>query len=154
MGAARQYQAILGCSLLISSDFAERPQNHAKKIDLTKRIWMHRSRASGASNLLRYGLFCIADWSLFPDWVSSHARLADPIRPMPSKGKSRYSGLPIALISRLPDWVVQFVLPIAIHRLLHRYYPLARPVLPVDFGLFVQLGVVGLASLHVISVVV
>ena len=67
----------------------------------------------------------ITDWGLFPDWVSSHARLADPIRPMPNKGKSRHSGLPIALISRLPDWVVQSVLPIAIHRLLHRFYPLA-----------------------------
>ena len=68
----------------------------------------------------------ITDWGLFPDWVSSHARLADPIRPMPNKGKSGHSGLPIALISRLPDWVVQSVLPIAIHRLLHRLYPLAR----------------------------
>ena len=67
----------------------------------------------------------ITDWGLFPDWVSSHARLADPIRPMPNKGKSGHSGLPIALISRLPDWVVQSVLPIAIHRLLHRFYPLA-----------------------------
>ena len=45
---------------------------------------------------------------------------------MPNKGKSGHSGLPIALISRLPDWVVQSVLPIAIHRLLHRFYPLAR----------------------------
>ena len=70
----------------------------------------------------------ITDWGLFPDWVSSHARLADPIRPMPNKGKSGHSGLPIALISRLPDWVVQSVLPIAIHRLLHRLYPLARCV--------------------------
>ena len=68
----------------------------------------------------------ITDWGLFPDWVSSHARLADPIRPMPNKGKSGHSGLPIALISRQPDWVVQSVLPIAIHRLLHRFYPLAR----------------------------
>ena len=67
----------------------------------------------------------ITDWGLFPDWVSSHARLADPIRPMPNKGKSGHSGLPIAFISRLPDWVVQSVLPIAIHRLLHRLYPLA-----------------------------
>ena len=32
---------------------------------------------------------------------------------------------PIAFISRLPDWVVQSVLPIAIQRLLHRFYPLA-----------------------------
>ena len=67
----------------------------------------------------------ITDWGLFPDWVSSHARLADPIRPMPNKRKSGHSGLPIALISRRPDWVVQSVLPIAIHRLLHRLYPLA-----------------------------
>ena len=74
----------------------------------------------------------VTDWAicntycfLFADWSSSHARLADPIRPMPNKGKSRHSGLPIALISRLPDWVVQSVLPIAIHRLLHRFYPLA-----------------------------
>ena len=67
----------------------------------------------------------ITDWGLFPDWVSSHARLADPIRPMPNKGKSGHSALPIALIPRLPDWVVQSVLPIAIHRLLHRFYPLA-----------------------------
>ena len=56
----------------------------------------------------------ITDWGLFPDWVSSHARLADPIRPMPNKGKPGLSGLPIALISRPPDWVVQSVLPIAI----------------------------------------
>ena len=68
----------------------------------------------------------ITDWGLFSDWVSSHARLADPIRPIPNKSKSRHSGLSIALISRLPDWVVQSVLPIAIHRLLHRLYPLAR----------------------------
>ena len=27
----------------------------------------------------------ITDWGLFTDWVSSHARLADPIRPMPNK---------------------------------------------------------------------
>ena len=67
----------------------------------------------------------ITDWGLFTDWVSSHARLADPIRPMPNKGKAGHSGLPIALISRLPDWVVHSVLPIAIHRLLHRLYPLA-----------------------------
>ena len=45
---------------------------------------------------------------------------------MPNKGKSGHSSLPIAFISRLPDWVVQSVLPIAIHRLLHRFYPLAR----------------------------
>ena len=76
----------------------------------------------------------ITDWSLFPDWVSSHARLADPIRPMPNKGKSGHSGLPIALISRLPDWVVQSVLPIAIHRLLHRFYPLAS--LKAPYGAF------------------
>ena len=67
----------------------------------------------------------ITDWGLFSDWVSSHARLADAIRPTPNKGKSRHSGLPIALISRLPNWVVQSVLPIAMHRLLHRFYPLA-----------------------------
>ena len=47
---------------------------------------------------------------------------------MPNKSKSGHSGLPIALISRLPDWVVQSVLPIAIHRLLHRLYPLASAV--------------------------
>ena len=34
-------------------------QNHAKKLDLAERIRMHRSRASGASNLSRYGRFCI-----------------------------------------------------------------------------------------------
>ena len=61
-GAARQYQAILGCSPSISSDVAEILQNHAKKLDLAERIRMHRSRASGASNLLRYGLFCMALW--------------------------------------------------------------------------------------------
>lgn len=44
---------------------------------------------------------------------------------MPNNGKSRHSGLPIARISRLPNLVVQSVLPIAIHRLLHRLYPLA-----------------------------
>ena len=54
------------------------------------------------------------------------ARLADPIRPIPNNGKSGHSGLPIIRISRLPDWVVQSVLPIAIHRLVHRFYPLAR----------------------------
>ena len=67
----------------------------------------------------------ITDWGLFPDWVSSHARLADPIRRMPDNGNSEHPGFPIALISRLPDWVVQSVVPIAIHRLLHRFYPLA-----------------------------
>ena len=67
----------------------------------------------------------ITDWALFPDWVSSRARLADPIWPMPNKGKSGHSGLPIALISRLPNRVVQSVLPIAIHQLLQRRYPLA-----------------------------
>ena len=60
------------------------------------------------------------------DVGSSHARLADLIRPMPNNRKSRHSGLPIALISRLADLVVQSVLPIAIHRLLHRFYSLAR----------------------------
>ena len=75
----------------------------------------------------------ITDWGLFPDWVSSHARLADANRPMPNKGKSVHSGLPIALISRLPDWVVQSVLPIAIHRLLHRLYPLASGLINVTF---------------------
>ena len=45
---------------------------------------------------------------------------------MPNNGKCGNSAWPIALISRLPDWVVQSVLPIAIHRLLHRLYPLAR----------------------------
>ena len=47
-----------GCSPSTSSDFAEIPQNHAKKLDLAERIRMHRSRASGASNLSRYGRFC------------------------------------------------------------------------------------------------
>ena len=61
----------------------------------------------------------ITDWDLFPDWVSSHARLADPIHLMPNNGKCTHSGFPIAPISRLPDWVVQSVLLIAIHRLLH-----------------------------------
>ena len=41
----------------------------------------------------------ITDWGLFADWVSSHARLADPIRPMPGKGNSEHPGFPIALIS-------------------------------------------------------
>ena len=45
------------------------------------------------------GAIRITDWGIFPDWVSSHARLADPIRPMPNKGKSGHSDLPIALIS-------------------------------------------------------
>ena len=49
-----------GCSPSTSSDFAEIPQNHAKKLDLAERIQMHRSKASGASNLLRYGPFCLA----------------------------------------------------------------------------------------------
>ena len=75
----------------------------------------------------------ITDWGLFPDWASSYARLADPIQPMPNKCKSVHSCLPIALISRLPDWVVQSVLPIAIHRLLHRLYPLASAVTLVIF---------------------
>ena len=58
--ADRQYQSILRCSLSISSDFAEMSQNHVKKLDLAERIRMHRSRASGASNLSRYDLFCMA----------------------------------------------------------------------------------------------
>ena len=49
-----------GCSPSTSSDFAEMLQHHPKKLDLAERIRMHRSRASGASNLLRYGLFCMA----------------------------------------------------------------------------------------------
>ena len=47
-----------GCSPSTSSDFAEIHQNHAKKLDLAERIRMHRSRASGASNLSRYVRFC------------------------------------------------------------------------------------------------
>ena len=46
---------------------------------------------------------CITDWLLFTDWPSSHARLADPIRPMPNNGKSRHSGLPSAPISLLTE---------------------------------------------------
>ena len=51
-----------GCSPSTSSDFAEMHRNQAKKLDLAERIRMHRSRASGASNLSRYGLFCMALW--------------------------------------------------------------------------------------------
>ena len=56
----------------------------------------------------------ITDWCLSTDWTSSHARLLDPIRPMPDNGSFEHPGSPIALISRLPDWAVQSVLPIAI----------------------------------------
>ena len=45
---------------------------------------------------------------------------------MPDNSNSEHPVFPIALISRMPDWAVQSVLPIAIHRLLHRCYPLAR----------------------------
>ena len=65
----------------------------------------------------------ITEWRFFAAWTSNHARLADLMQPMPINGKSEYSGLPIALISRLPDWVAQSVLPIAIRRVLHRFYP-------------------------------
>ena len=44
---------------------------------------------------------------------------------MLGNGNSEHPGSPIALFSRLPEWAVQSVLPIAIHRLLHRFYPLA-----------------------------
>ena len=57
----------------------------------------------------------ITDWCLSTDWTSSRARLLDPIRPMPDNGSFEHPGSPIALISRLPDWAVQSVLPIAIH---------------------------------------
>ena len=67
----------------------------------------------------------VTDWGLFPDWVPSHAQLADPICPMPNKRKSWHSGLPLALSPGLPNWVVQSVLLIAIHPLLDRFYPLA-----------------------------
>ncbi len=53
------------------------------------------------------------DWRLRADWASGHARSVDPIRPMPNKSNSRHAVLPIALISRLPDWAMQSVLPIA-----------------------------------------
>ena len=56
----------------------------------------------------------ITDWCLSTDWTSSRARLLDPIRPMPDNGSFEHPGSPIALISRLPDWAVQSVLPIAI----------------------------------------
>ena len=55
-----------GCDIIRemyeSGELAEMFQNHAKKLDLAERIRMHRSRASGASNLSRYGLFCMALW--------------------------------------------------------------------------------------------
>ena len=49
LGAARQPRAIL---LKFFKTII--------KVDLAERIRMHRSRASGASNLSRYGLFCMA----------------------------------------------------------------------------------------------
>ena len=47
-----RYRLFLWCRPAISSDFAL----------FDTRIRMHRSRASGASNLSRYGLFCMALW--------------------------------------------------------------------------------------------
>ena len=71
---------------------------------------------------------------------------------MPNKGKSGHSGLPIALISRLPDWVVQSVLPIAIHRLLHRLYPLASQVDSRAVSFAFRRGLLGLAGQWIESV--
>ena len=59
-GCTQNRLILTGCSPSTSSDFAEIPQNHAKKLDLAERIRMHQSRASGASNLSRYGLFYMA----------------------------------------------------------------------------------------------
>ena len=53
----------------------------------------------------------LTDCCLFTDWTSSHARLADRLPLFPDS--------PIG-------WCSQSVLPIAIHLLLHRLYPLAR----------------------------
>ena len=75
-----------GCSTSTSSDFAEMLQNQAKKLDLAERIRMHRSRASGASNLSRYGLFCVALWcTLFllvnalERFIMAHGQLIDSL---------------------------------------------------------------------------
>ena len=96
--------------------------------DQLERCWLYDHQETGQwiESVTDWAIR-ITDWCLFPDWVSSHARLADPIRPMLDNGNFEHFRFPIALISRLPDWVVQSVLPIAIHRLLHRFYPLARP---------------------------
>ena len=65
--ADRQTQPILGCRPSSSSDFGLQFVNlkrcwwmflnHLKRLDLTERIRMHRSRVSGVPNMLRYGLF-------------------------------------------------------------------------------------------------
>ena len=48
-----------------------------------------------------------------------------PIWPMPNDSKSTHSGF-IVRLQLLSDWMLQSALPIAIHRLRYRVYPLAR----------------------------
>ena len=74
----------------------------------------------------------LVDFYFFANWISRPAQLADPVRPMWNNSKNSCSGFPIACIFRLPDWAVQSVLPIASSRLVHRFYPLARPVAWAD----------------------
>ena len=90
-----------GCSPSTSSDFAEICQNHSKKLDLAERTRMHRSRASGASNLLRYGRFCAKFSQLFP----AAARLLDS-NLSAKDAQLHLSGhlCRLSFISRLPGW--------------------------------------------------
>ena len=106
-GAARQYQAILGCSTSISSDFGVQ---HVLRASQDRcRFFTGQWIESVTDWAIR-----ITDWCLSTDWTASRARLLDPIRPMPDNGSFEHPGSPIALISRLPDWAVQSILPIAI----------------------------------------
>ena len=67
----------------------------------------------------------ITDWSFFPDCVSSHARLADPIRPMPNKADL---GILACRLPLFPNCPIGWRSP-ANHRLLHQLYPLASNAL-------------------------
>ena len=71
----------------------------------------------------------VTDWEVrIANWhlpIHRNARLAAAVRPMPNNDKTTHPGFPIALVSRLPDWAVQSVLPIATSRLFRRFYPLA-----------------------------
>ena len=57
---------------------------------------------------------------------------------MLDNGNCEHQGFLTALISRLPDWAVQSVLPIAIHRLVHGFYPLAS--LQASMSIYLKLA--------------
>ena len=74
----------MGCRLLNSTASDEMFHNHSKKLDLTQRIRMHRSRASGGANLSRYGVCWLWHAPLYSALASikvvvmEHTSLFDP----------------------------------------------------------------------------